>query len=195
MEFGSTVLDNLSVAGDAAHIPDKCFDQLVKRACRGVLSEQERNSIADDAVFKGVDKAILKSAYSGIVSLVLEAAKQDADADGISPVLEECKFTADRIKTFNDIFLSQKTALQILLGSIGTSHPHIVDVDWRLDYYIKSSQMERINEAVYLISLKTEVPGVSELQEVQFSCSLEQLQDLVGKLKDASKCMEKLAQI
>lgn len=46
MEFGSTVLDNLSVAGDAAHIPDKCFDQLVKRACRGVLSEQERNAIA-----------------------------------------------------------------------------------------------------------------------------------------------------
>lgn len=38
---------------------------------------------ADDPAFKPVDKAVLKAAYSGVVALVLEAAKHDADADGI----------------------------------------------------------------------------------------------------------------
>ncbi|XP_076460373.1 COMM domain-containing protein 3-like [Babylonia areolata] len=194
MEVATTVQENLSLAGDTAHIPDKCFDQLIKRACRGVLFDADRNAIADDPAFKTVDKAVLKAAYSGVVSLVLEAAKHDMDADGITPLLEECKFTPDRIQGFNNIFLTQKSAIQILLGSIGNSRPHIVDVDWRLDYYIKSNHMERINEAVYLISLKTEVPGKEDLQEVQFTCTLEQLQDLVGKLKDATKCLEKQAQ-
>ncbi|KAK7479323.1 hypothetical protein BaRGS_00029401 [Batillaria attramentaria] len=183
MEVGTTVLENLSLAGDTAHIPDKCFDQLVKAACRGVLSEVDRNAIADDPAFKGVDKAALKAAHSGIVALLVEAAKHDVDADGISHILEECKFSPERIKGFNDIFTVQKPSMQILLGSIGNSRPHI-----------RANHMERINEAVYLISLKTEVPGQDELQEVQFTCSLEQLQDLVGKLKDATKCLEKLAQ-
>ncbi|KAK7110527.1 COMM domain-containing protein 3-like [Littorina saxatilis] len=194
MELGASVVENLCLAGDTAHIPDKCFDQLARKACRGVLSETDRNAIADDPSFKAVDKAVLKAAYSGVVALVLEAVKHDADANGISHFLEECKFTPDRIQSFNNIFLTQKPSMQILLGSVGSCRPHIVDVDWRLDYYIKSNHMERINEAVYLISLKTEVPGQTELQEVQFSCSLEQLQDLVGKLKDATKCLEKQAQ-
>ncbi|KAL8607977.1 hypothetical protein ACOMHN_005532 [Nucella lapillus] len=194
MEVATSVQENLSLAGDTAHIPDKCFDQLVRMACQGVLSDVDRNAIADDPVFKSVDQAVLKAAYGGVVTLVLEAAKHDMDAEGIVPILEECKFTPDRIQGFNNIFMTQKSTVQILLGSIGTTRPHIVDVDWRLDYYIKSNHMERINEAVYLISLKTEVPGKEELQDLQFTCTLEQLQDLVGKLKDATKCLEKLAQ-
>lgn len=194
MELAVSVLENLSLAGDSAHIPDRCFDQLVLKACRGVLSESERNAIADDPVFKDVEKSVLKAAYAGVVSLILSCAKHDADADEISNFLEDCKFVPDRIHSFNNIFLKQKSSIQMLLGSIGSTRPHIVDIDWRLDYYIKNNHMERINEAVYLISLKLEVPGQSELQELQFSCSFEQLQDLVGKLKDATKCLERIAQ-
>ena len=36
-----------------------------------------------DQVFKGVDKTVLKAAYSGIVALALEAAKHDTDANGL----------------------------------------------------------------------------------------------------------------
>ncbi|WAQ94187.1 COMD3-like protein [Mya arenaria] len=62
-------------------------------------------------------------------------------------------------------------------------------------YDLDNNHLERVNEAVYLVSLKTEVPGSRELKEVQFSCTQEQLQDLVGKLKDACKCLEKVGQI
>lgn len=34
-------------------------------------------------------------------------------------------------------------------------------------------------------------PGEREVKIVSFTCSLEQLQDLVGKLKDAVRCVEK----
>lgn len=195
MELGASVLENVSMAGDAAHIPDKLFGKLLMCACQGVLVEKHRNVVAENPAFKDLEKAILKSAYSGLVTIVLEAAKHDTTEQNLSTLLEECKFTPERIKEFTKIFMAQKSYIQLLLGKVGSSFPHIVDVDWRLDYYMKNNHMEKVNSAVYLISLKTEVSGEADTRDVQFSCSLEQLQDLVGKLKDATKCLEKIAQI
>ena len=46
MDLSTKVQENLGLAGDTAHIPDKCFEQLIKRACRGVLSDADRNALA-----------------------------------------------------------------------------------------------------------------------------------------------------
>lgn len=195
MDLPQSVIDGLGLTGDSVHIADKQFKRLIDRACSGVLEPTERNSLENDPMFEKVDKAVLKEVYASIVSTIIEAAKQDVEPASLSSLLEDCKFTSERINVFNTVFQERKSLIQILLGNVGTSPPHIVDVDWRLDYYIKNNHLEKVNEAVYLISLKTEVPGKSDLQEVQFSCSLEQLQDLVGKLKDATKCLEKVGQV
>ncbi|RMX39196.1 hypothetical protein pdam_00013534 [Pocillopora damicornis] len=56
-----------------------------------------------------------------------------------------------------------------------------------------NNQMEKVNKPTYLITLKTEEAGKTKGEDVQFSCTMEQLQDLVGKLKDACKSVEKAA--
>ncbi|KAK2191134.1 hypothetical protein NP493_59g02066 [Ridgeia piscesae] len=71
--------------------------------------------------------------------------------------------------------MEQKPHLQILLSSVGRTHPHIVDVDWRLDYCLKNNQVDRVNEPTFLISLKT--------------------QDLVTKLRDACKSLERTSEM
>ncbi|BFY97436.1 hypothetical protein BsWGS_00476 [Bradybaena similaris] len=195
MEFGPQVLENITLAGDAAHIPDKSFTKLVTCACQGVLNEDHRNIVEENPAFKDINKGVLKAAFGGLVTLVIEATKHDSNEQNISSLLEECKYTADKINEFSKVFLPQKPHIQLLLGKIGSSFPHIVDVDWRLDYYIKNNNVEKVNSGVYLISLKTEIPGEHELKDFQFSCTVEQLQDLVGKLRDATKSMEKIAQV
>ena len=50
MELCTSALENLTLASDTAHIPDSCFDVLVKKACQGVLHERERNEIAGNFV-------------------------------------------------------------------------------------------------------------------------------------------------
>ncbi|XP_064614454.1 COMM domain-containing protein 3-like [Liolophura sinensis] len=160
MELSSNVLENLSVAGDSAHIPDKQFSRLVTKACEGVLENEHRNDIEGDEAFKDIDKAVLKEAYSGLVTLVIEAAKHDVDTSSMGSVLEECKFTSDRIDTINKIYQTRKPYLQMLLGRIGTALPHIVDCKWRLDYYIKNNHLEKVNEPVYLIALKVQVAPI-----------------------------------
>lgn len=111
-----------------------------------------------------------------------------------SSILEDCKFAPDRIDAFKTLYIENKPQLRANLGRVRSSLPHIVDVDWRLDYYIKSNQMERVDKPVYLIGLKTEKSDEVQTKEIQFACTQEQLQDLVSKLKDASKCLEKFSQ-
>lgn len=186
--------DALSLAGESIHIPDAQFPSFVEVAFRGVINSNERNAIENLKEFTSKDQAAVKEAYAGLVAMVIEAAKQDTDIESLSSLLEDCKFPPERIKEVSETYQKNKPALQILLGSVGRTPAHIVDVDWRLDYYVKNNHMEKVNEAVYLITLKTELPSQKELQEVQFSCSQEQLQDLVGKLKDACKCLERISQ-
>ncbi|EDO49048.1 predicted protein [Nematostella vectensis] len=56
-----------------------------------------------------------------------------------------------------------------------------------------NNHMEKVNQPTYLITLKTEETNKSKGKDIQFSCSMEQLQDLVGKLRDACKTMERVA--
>lgn len=51
------------------------------------------------------------------------------------------------------------------VGSVSFDLPHIVDVNWRLDYYMKNSCVEKVNEASYLISLLTQVQARSTMGE------------------------------
>ncbi|KAG8009398.1 COMM domain-containing protein 3 [Nibea albiflora] len=77
--------------------------------------------------------------------------------------------------------------------SIGRRPPQINDVSWRLQYHMKNGQVDKVNEPFYSISLKSENEGSSE--DINFTCTMEQLQDLVGKLKDAAKSVEKASQM
>ncbi|XP_051266832.1 COMM domain-containing protein 3 isoform X2 [Dicentrarchus labrax] len=77
--------------------------------------------------------------------------------------------------------------------SIGRRPPQINDVSWRLQYHMKNEQVDKVNEPFYSISLNTENEGCSE--DIDFTCTMEQLQDLVGKLKDAAKSVEKASQM
>ncbi|KAL5006877.1 hypothetical protein ScPMuIL_015683 [Solemya velum] len=193
MDLSSPTLEDLALAGDSVHVPDDVFSVLVKKLFDGINDGNERNIsfLSENDRYKNVDKAAVKQAYGGLVTMVTEAAKNDMEIESLSSLLEDCKFSGDRIAALSKAFLQHKPQIQILLNSIGNPPPHIVDIDWRLDYYIKNNHMDKVNEPVYLVSLKTEEAGKPGLQEVQLSCSLEQLQDLVGKLKDATKCLEK----
>uniref|UniRef100_G3ND66 COMM domain-containing protein 3 n=1 Tax=Gasterosteus aculeatus TaxID=69293 RepID=G3ND66_GASAC len=77
--------------------------------------------------------------------------------------------------------------------SIGRCPPHIHDASWCLQYHVKNDQVDKINEPFYLISLNTEKERSSD--DINFTCTVEQLQDLVGKLKDAAKSVEKASQM
>ena len=74
-----------------------------------------------------------------------------------SGVLEDNSFETDRITHFVKKFELHRSALRVLLRRTGFGLPHVTDVDWKLDYYMKSNQLEKINEPQFTLQFATEV--------------------------------------
>lgn len=124
---------------------------------------------------------------------MLEAARNNADATAVTAMLEDCKLTGNRLTTVTKLYTDAMIPERLLLSTTSFNHPHITDVNWRLDYYIKDDQLEKVNKGVYLINLKTE-GNANETKDIRFSATVDQLQDLVSRLKDASRAFQNLGQ-
>ncbi|XP_036593656.1 COMM domain-containing protein 3-like [Trichosurus vulpecula] len=79
--------------------------------------------------------------------------------------------------------------------SIGRCPLLITDVSWRLEYQIKTNQLHRLYRPSYLVTLNVEKEDPRSHPDISFNCTMEQLQDLVGKLKDAAKSLERATQM
>ncbi|XP_014676378.1 PREDICTED: COMM domain-containing protein 3-like [Priapulus caudatus] len=194
MELSTEVQEGLQIAGDTSVIQDNDFITIMDVLCHNIPNLKQPHKTLDIPQ-KSETTVAVKRAYGSLLCLMLEAAKHDADESNIVAILEDCRFSPDRLSSVTKSFLEHKAQIRTHLGGIGLYPPHIVDVDWRLDYCIKDSNRDKVNEPVYLIDLKTQRSGETELHDIQFSCTMEQLQDLVGKLKDATKSLEKIAQL
>ncbi|KAG3257589.1 COMM domain-containing protein 3 isoform X2 [Ictidomys tridecemlineatus] len=176
MELSESVQKGFQMLADPGSFDSNAFTLLLRAAFQSLLDAQ-------------ADEAVLAATY------ILEAGKHRADKSTLSTYLEDCKFDRERIELFCTEYQNNKNSLEILLGSIGRSLPHITDVSWRLEYQIKTSQLHKMYKPAYLVTLNVENTDSQSYPEISFSCSMEQLQDLVGKLKDASKSLERATQL
>jgi len=51
--------------------------------------------------------------------------------------------------------------------------------------------LEQIKEPLYFITLKTQQPD-GRIEDVQFTCNFQELQDLLAKLKDGAKQVDRV---
>ncbi|XP_026218685.1 COMM domain-containing protein 3 [Anabas testudineus] len=193
MELSESVQRGLQSIADPSSFGHSSFQVLVDVSFRSLLSSHADPGVLDQSELKQVDQILLKQSHTAATTFILEAVKQNADKSAISSCLEELTFSSERIEIFYSAYQEHKKELERLLTSIGRRPPHINDVSWRLNYHMKNEQVDKVNEPFYSISLNVEGEGSSE--DINFTCTVEQLQDLVGKLKDAAKSVEKASQM
>ncbi|XP_051266831.1 COMM domain-containing protein 3 isoform X1 [Dicentrarchus labrax] len=193
MELSDSVQRGLQSLADPSAFAHTSFQVLVDVSFRSLLSSHADAAVLDQPELKQIDQILLKQSHAAATTFILEAVKQNADKSTISSSLEELTLSAERIEIFYSTYQKHKKELEHLLASIGRRPPQINDVSWRLQYHMKNEQVDKVNEPFYSISLNTENEGCSE--DIDFTCTMEQLQDLVGKLKDAAKSVEKASQM
>ncbi|XP_006119584.1 COMM domain-containing protein 3 isoform X2 [Pelodiscus sinensis] len=177
MELSEYVQSGLQVLADSGCFSPRAYTVLLQTAFQSLLNTQ-------------ADQVALAAA-----TCILEAGKHKADKSAISTYLEDCKFDRERIEQFFTEYQKNKATLEIILGSIGRCPLHITDVSWRLEYQIKTNQLHKAYRPAYLVTLNVENNDSRSHPDVSFSCTMEQLQDLVGKLKDAAKSLERASQM
>ncbi|XP_062983616.1 COMM domain-containing protein 3 [Elgaria multicarinata webbii] len=195
MELSESVQSGLLLLADRGCFSPKAYALLLEAAFQGLLSGQADQAALDHPDLEHIDPAVLKYCHAAAATCIVEAGKQKADKSAISAYLEDCKFEKERIEQFCTEYQKNKDTLEILLGSIGRCPLHITDVCWRLEYQIKTNQLHKNYCPAYLMTLNVENNDSRPQPDINFSCSMEQLQDLVGKLKDAAKSLERTTQL
>ncbi|XP_034718745.1 COMM domain-containing protein 3 isoform X1 [Etheostoma cragini] len=201
MELSESVQRGLQSLAEPSAFDQSSYRVLVDVSFRSLLSAKAEPGVLDEPELKQIDQILLKQSHTAATTFILEAVKHHADKSAISSCLEELAFSAERIEIFYSTHQKHKKELERLLASlvcpisssIGRCPPRINDASWRLQYHVKNDQVDKVNEPFYLISLNTENEGSKE--DINFTCTVEQLQDLVGKLKDAAKSVEKASQM
>ncbi|XP_039610145.1 polycomb complex protein BMI-1-like [Polypterus senegalus] len=195
MELSELVLQGLRLLAEPEPFDSRTYAAFVQIAFRGLVSPELDAALLGDPLLKHVAPTMLHQCHVAATTCIVEFAKVNADKSTIGAFLEDCKFDGDRIDIFYEEYQKNKLKVEGLLGSLGRCPPHVCDVTWRLDYQIKNSHVHRVDEPFYLITLQSEKRMSEPTDEISFSCTMEQLQDLLGKMKDASKAVEKAAQI
>jgi len=189
MEVSSEIAKGLAIIADAKIIPDQQFNQLVTITFEILLKQKTEDALA--GLSKAIDTFFLKQAYASLISAITSAASHNADPFALKGKLEENRVPEARREVIEKEYEKHKDKLRRLVQTTGFNLPHVVGVNWRLDYYVKNNRMDRVNIPVYFVTLKTE-EGNGTVRDINIMCSVEQLQDLVTKLKSAVKQVDRI---
>mmetsp|Transcript_14526 Transcript_14526/g.21874 ORF Transcript_14526/g.21874 Transcript_14526/m.21874 type:complete len:186 (+) Transcript_14526:126-683(+) len=132
----------------------------------------------------------LEISLSGLSTLLLEAAKVRADPQQIKDLFVEHSLSSDIAGLVVDLYTQHGDSIISHLESTGISAPAIVDIDWRLDYSVRSKHGGRNNTPMYFVTLKVKDRGL--LRNVDMMASLEEMQDLLASVRDAVKEVDRI---
>ncbi|NXN15608.1 COMD3 protein, partial [Indicator maculatus] len=192
MELSPYVQGGWRLLADPCRFSLRPYAALLRAAFRSLLDHSHDG--LDDPDLKDIDPTVLKHCHAAAAMCILEAGKHKADISAISTCLEDCKLDKERIEQFCTEY-QHRELVTVVSFSIGRAPLHISDVSWRLEYQIKNNQLHKTYQPSYLVTLNIENSDSGSHPDVSFSCTMEQLQDLVGKLKDAAKSLERATQM
>jgi polycomb group RING finger protein 4 len=193
MDICVDVAAGLRLLGSPNVITEDCFTKLLEAGICTIADGQKPTNISQLCNSKG---DAIKECFAAVLSLLVEAARHDTDPDTLSvTLLQNYNFSSQRSEKLVGIYRQHKTKLQAALSHIGTHPPHITDASWTLDYCVKASSLEQVGSYVYLIQFHTESCEEGGISSLKFLCTQEELQDLVWKMRDAVRHVERIANI
>lgn len=139
-----------------------------------------------------------KGVFAALTTLFVEASRICLPPSALSSLLiNEYNFPHEKSNCIIQTYEICNSKLQSSLQNVCSPLPHITDVKWELNYNLKSSNIESAPNVEYHIQLDLEScknnTDENKLDKIAFTCSLHELQDLVSKLKEAVKHLEKLS--
>jgi hypothetical protein len=138
-----------------------------------------------------VDPIVKKQVYAAVTTLALEAAKTDTSPEAVSRLMDEYGLPEARMKLVSTLYNAQKLRVRDILGQTGVDLPNLVDADWRLGYEVHSSATGAMHTPKYNLRLKTK-NSAGQLETIEFTCTRQQLKDMLLKVKDATKQVERV---
>ncbi|KAI4487027.1 hypothetical protein M0802_012127 [Mischocyttarus mexicanus] len=182
-------------------LPEDVFVQMLEAVilylCKTPVDSKGQYNIKSN----GTKCDIAKNAFVDLSCLLVEAARHDFDKESLKKLLNTALIVGHRVDKLCHSYANNKQEIQMQLQLIGNNLSHIIDTDWRLSHCIKAYYrfkfylfkygfQSSIGSFQYHVRLTTK--EYAEIKYVTFTCTLQQLQELLGKIKDAIRHLEKI---
>lgn len=122
------------------------------------------------------------------------AIKYDLDNAKLRELLEEHGVSEAATEELISVYEKNQMSLQIKNLTTGLSVPHVTNIEWKLTCDVKSSQIDSTTGALnFRINLGRykEISGERETI-TEFVCNAEELQYLIGRLKEIERHCERM---
>ncbi|XP_018337166.1 PREDICTED: COMM domain-containing protein 3 [Trachymyrmex septentrionalis] len=189
MELAKEIIDGLASIQNNNILPEETFLQLLDIIMLYISKSNNGKSITTVYPSKS---DLIKATVANVSCLFIEAARHDYDEESLKHFLHNEHINGHRIEILCSTYINNKQSIQTQLELTGNSLPHIVDIDWRLHHCVKIST-RFTNVPIYNIRISTK--ECNQERHVIFTCTIQQLQELVYKLKDAIRHIEKMSNI
>ncbi|KAG0725973.1 COMM domain-containing protein 3 [Chionoecetes opilio] len=190
MDLSAEVSAALRLLGNASTTEHAKYQEVLQKVTEDMTQDTQAGTSAP--LPDGEADGAVSRCHAALATLFLEAVRYSHNISVITSVLEDLNWPPERISEATKAVESHRTTLQTKLASLGTFPPHVVDIDWKLSYHVRSSDGEEGGGAMYLVTLHTE-ESRGRRGKITFSCSLAQLTHLVTRLRQASRCVQKYA--
>lgn len=162
--------------------------------------------LLEDATLKSILKFFFQSVVTGssntviddehepalccISTVLLEAAKAKITSEQLNAVLVECNVMPSALTILIDLYTEHNETLIAHMERTGISAPSIVDMDWRLDYSIRSKYAEGDCVPMFFVTLRVKDRGI--LRDIEMIASEDEMQDLFAIVRDAVKQVDRV---
>ncbi|XP_069942414.1 COMM domain-containing protein 3 isoform X2 [Cherax quadricarinatus] len=181
MDLSLNISSALRLLGDSSKTQCATYQEVLQKVtedlkndCKAADTTALENHVNDDGV--------VIQCHSALATLFIEYVRGGHNTSVLTSSLEDLNWPADRIAEVVREIESCRHLIHSRLASLGTYPPHIVDVDWKLNYQVRSSAGQEGGGAMYLVTLHTE-ESQGKRGKVTFSCSLAELSHLVTRLR------------
>ncbi|XP_036139638.1 COMM domain-containing protein 3 isoform X2 [Monomorium pharaonis] len=190
MELAREIINGLVNIQNSNVLPDETFLQLLD-----IIMLYISRNINNEKTIAAVHSSksdLIKAAITNVACLFIEAARHDYDEESLKQFLHNENINGQRIQTLCSTYINNKQNIQTQLELTGNNLPHIIDIDWRLHHCVRMST-RFTNVPIYNIRLSTK--NGNQVKHIIFTCTIQQLQELVYKLKDIVRHIEKMSNI
>ena len=178
---------------------DDCPKEVWVTVCKvalGVLARDGRWTVE-----RLPDGELAKRLYGAMAAFGSDMARMDAGGSQVRSSLEELGVSdSTKVDVFADAFRSAKATIRIALGkTFGVALPQLVDMEWRLDYVVRSSDPTNPNPLVpiYYVKLVVAKPqpfgSDKTLETIDLALTVEQMHDFLLTIRDANHQAARIA--
>lgn len=184
MELSSEIEEDFRRLNDPKVLSDKDYEEFIEK-----IYSMFKSSDSNIQLSSSFDKRLVAS----ILTFIFECVKYDFDETSIRSKFEDFKFTN---KTRQDRFINEYnkylSIIQLYLKQKSIEYDRLLDVNWRLDLQLKTNYTDKLLQPVYILNWTKREKYTSNIDNIQFSCSQESLQELLEKLKDAQSVLRQM---